>query len=160
MRWLPVVGFEDLYQISNTGLVQTIKNGHLKTPQILRYGHHAVLLWKGNKPKMMKVHRMVLFAFVGPPPRGHQCRHLDGNAANNCVENLAWGTQTQNQKDRATHGTSNRGERCATAKLTEAQVRQILDDPRPQKEIAAQYGVRANTISRIKSGVRWAHISH
>jgi hypothetical protein len=42
--------------------------------------------------------------------------------------------------------------------LTEKQVRDILADTRFQREIAADYGVRQNTISRIKSGSRWNHL--
>jgi predicted secreted protein len=99
----------------------------------------------------------VLTAFVGPRPKGLQCCHNDGNPWNNKLENLRWDTAQSNQRDRAKHGTSNRGERCASAKLTETQVAAIRADARLQREIAADYGVKENTISRIKSGKRWAH---
>lgn len=159
MQWKPVVRFETRYEVSDTGIVRTIKNGHIKVPQILRYGHHAVLLWCGNKQNMIRVHRMVLEAFVGPCPAGMECRHIDGKSANNAVSNLAWGTSTENQRDRVRHGTSNRGERCAAAKLTTAQILAIRDDLRLQREIAADYGVGASQISRIKAKLRWSHIA-
>ncbi|WP_393916337.1 HNH endonuclease [Halostreptopolyspora alba] len=32
----------------------------------------------------------MLFAFVGPPPDGHQATHLDGDRTNNDLSNLKW----------------------------------------------------------------------
>ncbi len=55
-----------------------------------------------GKPRT--VHRLVLEAFVGPCPPGMQCRHLDGNPANNRLENLAWGTHAENAADKIRHG--------------------------------------------------------
>lgn len=51
------------------------------------------------------VHSLVLMAFVGPRPKGMQCRHLDGNNLNNRPENLRWGTAKENYSDRIAHGT-------------------------------------------------------
>ena len=42
------------------------------------------------------------------------------------------------------------------AKLTEAQVRVILADPRTQDAIAAEYGVHRSLIGRIKQGQKWS----
>lgn len=44
-------------------------------------------------------------------------------------------------------------------KLTEADVVSILKDRRPEAEVAAQYGVAQNTVNRIRTGVRWAHVA-
>lgn len=158
-KWLPVVGFEGRYEVSDFGRVRSAKTGALKTPQVEKPSNRqSVLLWQANKATMVRVHRLVLFAFVGPPAAGHECCHNDGNAANNHVSNLRWDTAQSNQLDRVTHGTSNRGERCAAAKFTEAQVLAIRADPRLQREIAADYGVLPNAISRIKSHKRWGHL--
>lgn len=158
-QWKPVVGFEGIYEVSNLGRVKTLKTNRIKKPTPNNKDKRLlVLLWKENKYKAMKVHRLVLTAFVGPNPLGMECCHNDGNARNNRLDNLRWDTPSSNQHDRTIHGTSNRGERCASSKLKECQVREIIADPRPHPQIAAQYGVRANTICRIKSGARWAWI--
>lgn|SRR5215203_122932 len=158
-NWLPVVGFEGLYEVSDHGNVKNYRTGKIKSSQKMqRTEHRWVMLWRGNSQKNMRVHRLVLIAFKGHPPDGHECRHLDGNAANNVLTNLCWGTPTENQADRALHGTSNRGEQCAAAKLTEDQVRAIKKDPRLQRIIAKEYGVLPAQISRIKAGLRWAHV--
>lgn len=157
--WKPVFGFEGLYEVSDHGQVRTVKTGHMKVPTPHpKDGRLNVLLWKGNKCKLMKVHRLVLFAFVGAPPEKHECCHNDGNPKNNHLSNLRWDTAAANQADRVKHGTSNRGERCAAAKLTTEQVIAIRADSRLQRIIAAEYGVRESAISRIKAGKRWAHV--
>ena len=58
-----------------------------------------------------KVHRLVLLAFVGPPPSGSECRHLDRNPANNMLLNLRWGTKKENADDKVLHGTMACGDR-------------------------------------------------
>lgn len=158
-RWLPVVGYESHYEVSNRGRVRNLKTTRLKKPTPNKVdGRLYMLLWKENKYRLFKVHRLVLFAFVGPPPTGYQSCHNDGNPSHNWIENLRWDTASNNQRDRVKHGTSNRGERCAAAKLTEKDVHSILKDNRQQRLIAEQYGVRQSAISRIKSGRRWGHV--
>ena len=158
-QWLPVVGFESFYEVSDHGNVRSIKSGRIKAYTIDKTnGRPFMGLWKQNKIKIVRPHTLVLSAFVGPRPYRLECCHNDGNHFNNHLENLRWDTAKSNQQDRAKHGTSNRGEQCAAAKLTETQVRAIRADTRVQRLIAAEYGVRDNTISRIKSGKRWAHI--
>lgn len=54
--------------------------------------------------KRYAIHTLVLEAFVGPCPEGLDCcRHLDGDSYNNHVENLCWGTDSENAKDAARH---------------------------------------------------------
>ena len=157
-NWLPVIGFEGIYEVSDFGNIRSIRTGKLKAYTKNKKENRPFMnLHKNGKQKIVKPHTLVLTAFVGPRPAGLECCHNDGNAWNNHISNLRWDTPQSNQQDRAKHGTSNRGERCASAKLTEIQVAAIRADSRLQREIAADYGVRENTISRIKSGKRWAH---
>ena len=157
-RWLPVVGYENLYEVSNFGRVRSALKGHLKIATRSKDGRLLMLLWKNNRPQCIKIHRLVLLAFLGKPPAGCEGCHNDGNPANNHLDNLRWDTAQANQQDRVKHGTSNRGEQCGTSKLTEKDVLAIRADSRKQKEIAAAYGVRESQISRIKNRVRWGHL--
>ena len=157
-RWQPIQGFEGLYAVSDFGRVRSIRTGELKNPTITKKDPRPfVQLWKNNKPTMRRIHTLVLTAFVGPKPEGLEGCHNDGNCQNNVLSNLRWDTHIANLADKIRHGTTNRGEQCGTAKLTKVQVAAIRDDTRLQREIAADYGVLQNTISRIKSGKRWAH---
>jgi hypothetical protein len=158
-QWRDVLGFENIYQVSNFGNVRSIKSGLEKKITRPTKGDTRpfVNLHKDGKQKIMRIHKLVLEAFVSKCPEGLECCHNDGNSQNNHISNLRWDTHTSNIHDRIKHGTSNRGERCGTAKLTLQQVRAIRQDNRLQKIIAAEHGVRENTISRIKSGGIWKH---
>ncbi len=121
------------------------------------------LYFEGNgKGKGVLVHRFVLLAWVGSPLAGQQARHLDGNQRNNRLENLAWGTGKENQADRFVHGTSGNGSCNAAAKLTENEVLTVLDliaESVPGQTIARWFGVSDATISLIKHGKNWSHLT-
>lgn len=106
------------------------------------------------------VHRFVLECWVGPCPPGMECRHLDGDGANNKLSNLRWGTKVENMADKTLHGTLARttGERSGNAKLTEADVLAIRADPRLHRVIAGEYGVSPATVSNIKQKATWRHL--
>lgn len=158
-NWLPVVGYEGKYEVSDNGRVRRADTKKIK---MLTVGasdpRPYVGLWEANKVAVFRPHTLVMTAFVGPRPTGLECCHNDGNPANNHLSNLRWDTSKNNHADKVRHGTTNRGERCGMAKLTEAQVRAIRSDTRLHRVIADEYGVRSSAISRIKNGKRWAHL--
>ena len=103
---------------------------------------------------------MCLNAHGAPPSPNHEAAHSCGHGNQACVnpKHLYWATPTTNQRDRATHGTTNRGSRQGSSKLTEADVTHIREmiGKHSQKVIAAQFGVKPHAISSIKIGRRWA----
>ncbi|MGF6157796.1 hypothetical protein M2267_003055 [Ensifer sp. KUDG1] len=106
------------------------------------------------------VSRLVCEAANGPPPTSeHQAAHSCGNGHLACVakKHLSWKTPKDNSADRVLHGTLALGEKNGRAKLTEAQVSEILSlrGKQPRKEIAARFGVTPRTISDIHSGRNW-----
>lgn len=52
------------------------------------------------KGKHFLVHRLIWEAFNGPIPKGYDIDHLDGNPANNCLDNLEMVTHQENIKRR------------------------------------------------------------
>ena len=157
-QWKDIVEFEGLYEVSNHGQVRSKITKKIKKQTIDKKTNRFYLgLWKDNKQKIVKPHRLVLEAFVGKCPKGMEGCHNDGNAFNNHLENLRWDTPKNNHADKVKHGTTNRGERCSKAKLTLEQVNNIRQDNRLQKEIAKEYGVQQSLISRIKNNIRWQH---
>ena len=96
-------------------------------------------------------------------PRTH-ATHTCGKGNKGCVNpnHLEWGTAFKNQQDRAEHGTSNRGERCAAHKLTATQAMEIfhrLNDGERPYLLAPEYGVSQVTILDIKLGRSWAWLT-
>jgi hypothetical protein len=126
-------------------------------------GHEFVILrGVGGKRITRSVHRLVLDAFSPQVDEAHECRHLNGQAADNRIANLRWGSHHENMLDRTHHGTDNRGIRCGSAKLNEDQVLEIWRRRRngegPSK-LAAEFGVDPNTVVSIHRQRTWKHLT-
>jgi len=166
--WKPIINYEGLYEVSDLGRIKSLKYEKqkiLKQRRCDAMGHIGVALCKNNEIKTFYIHRLVLIAFVGPCPPGMECRHLDGNPQNNRLENLKWGTKSENAQDSIKHGTHYsifptppKGSKHHSSKLNESQFRVITrlieDDYLTQKEISEIFNVVQATISRIKNGIR------
>ncbi|WP_083885199.1 NUMOD4 motif-containing HNH endonuclease [Nocardia thailandica] len=117
--WLPVVGYEGQYEVSDAGRVRSLdrlvrcRGGALRTSrgQILApiginaLGHVSVHLASRGKSTATLVHRIVAIAFLGGPFEGMEVCHNDGDPRNNAVSNLRWDSHSENQRDRRRHGT-------------------------------------------------------
>ena len=95
--WRDITGYVGHYQVSNTGLIRSIK----KAPYILKCdhqknGYQRVYLWLGNSKKNYLVHRLVAEAFIPNPNCLPEVNHLDENKDNNDVNNLEWCTHLYN----------------------------------------------------------------
>ena len=129
-------------------------------------GYYHIPLYQDRVIKRKKVHRLVLETFVGPCPEGMECRHLDGNPQNNNLNNLKWGTKSENAKDsleQKTHpGFKNKGKNnpSAVLRLPKVNLIKLLYASKlfTQKEIGALFYVSNAQVSRIIAGKRWKHI--
>ena len=118
-RWIPVVGYEGLYEVSDRGNVRSLKRprktyltqhgkelvltwfeGRVLSPSADKDGYLKVSLSKNGKSKVFRVHRLVLESFVGACPDGMECCHWNDVPDDNRLENLRWGTSASNGKDK------------------------------------------------------------
>lgn len=119
-----------------------------------------------NKGKIWHkyAHRLVLETYIGPCPDGMECRHLNGNPLDNRLENLCWGSCSDNHKDAVLHGTLlfGQGEKNISAKLTEKEVRFIFtayhNKTHKPGELAKLFGINVDHVSRIARKERWGHL--
>jgi hypothetical protein len=129
-----------------------------------RKGYMVVKIKRNRRVKGEKVHRLVLEAFVGPRPPGMECRHLDGNKANNSLANLCWGTSKENTADSRRHGTIshksvNRGEAHGKAKLTRQgveEMKRLRTEGMPVRAIAARFGIHWVHAYAVLRGECWS----
>lgn len=110
-QWRPVVGWENLYEVSDMGQVRTITRivsmgrGWRRIPSKVRRqsrttaGYPTITLSGGSRVVTRLVHKLVLEAFVGPRPEGMEACHYDGDKANNALSNLRWDTKHANDLD-------------------------------------------------------------
>lgn len=113
-----IPGYEDYYAVTRGGSVYSLprtvtrKNGTKYSVPGRRLrpgitdGYWLVNLAKGSH-RTKPVHLLVALTFIGPRPQGAQIRHLDGNRLNCHVDNLAYGTASENRYDSVLHGTHN-----------------------------------------------------
>lgn len=109
--------------------------------------------------KTVRAHRLAYEAFVGPIPKGMcVCHRCD---VRECVnpDHLFLGTSQENMADRDQKGRTARGEKQGFARLTSAQALAVYSDPRKGVTIATEYGVTPGTVSSIKHGRNWAHVT-
>jgi len=133
------------------------------SPNINWAGYHRVNLYPKRKGahRTQSIHRLVLEAFVGPCPDGHETRHIDGIRSNNQLRNLSWGSKKENFKDQVRHETAIRGKRCWAAKLDEQSVRDIrrrTSAGEPQRKLGREFGVSQSAVSAIVRRKSYAYL--
>lgn len=161
----PVADYPD-YFVTDKGEVYSTKSdiplklSKGKTGSERKY--YSVSLSRPGETSTIKIHTLVLNAFVGPPAEGMECRHLNGDSFDNCLCNLAWGTRMDNQADKEAHGRAVWGESHGHTTITEETAREIkklaLKGDLMQQEIADMFGVGVRVVSQIKTGTNWKHL--
>ena len=110
-RWLPVVGWEGIYEVSDFGRVRSLYRKGRTRGKVLKQvndgGYRNVTLSDLPRYSIAKVHQLVMEAFVGPRPEGLEVCHYDGDGSNNRLDNLRYDTRAANQQDRLRHGRHN-----------------------------------------------------
>ncbi len=94
--WKDIEGYEGLYQISNEGNVKNFRRDTILKPSGKRY--KGVTLSRDNIKYYPNIHRLVAEAFIPNPNNYPIVMHKDNNGCNNKMENLKWGTHSENNK--------------------------------------------------------------
>jgi len=95
--WLPILGYESRYEVSDSGFVRRTRDGRILAHHLIG-PYHRICLWNGSESRRYMLHRLVAGAFIGPCPDGHEVNHKDGDPSNNSVTNLEYVTPKENVK--------------------------------------------------------------
>lgn len=103
-KWKPIKGYENLYEISNIGLVKALGNGdprgskkRILKPALSSTGYLTVSLSMNGKVHRIAVHRLIAKAFIGNPRNLPEINHINSVKTDNRIENLEWCTSRQNR---------------------------------------------------------------
>lgn len=113
-------------------------------------GYKSVKLYNSDRPKgrLCLVHRLVMSTWSPEGGEGKDVNHLDGDKANNSLDNLQWVTKSENT--RHAHRT---GLFASRRKLTEDDVHEIrrrLAEGEVVKVLAGEFSVKDSVVYKIK----------
>ncbi len=166
--WKRIPELDGLYSASNLGNIRSeerkvfygdhrgfrINKQKLKSPTL----HSSKNYWmvtittKDKKTMPYSVHRLTAWAFLGKQEKGIEVRHINGNGLDNRIENLCYGTKSQNMIDAINGGTFSMGEAHPCCKLTTDQVLEIFHSKEYYKDVANKFGIHPFTVHKIRRG--------
>jgi len=173
--WMPVVGWENAYEVSNRGNVRSIdrlvnsknntkalRKGKMLKSKIDKYGYVIYSLISPRKKSYVGAHRLVAMAFITNKENKPTVNHIDGNKLNNNIGNLEWATWTENNRHARSTGLniSSKGEKHYQAKITEVKALEILtlSKTKTTKEISNQLNISPSIVGKIKRRETWKHL--
>lgn len=159
--FVPVKGYEGLYEVSNTGKVRSVKGGRRRGVELKQQsyvsgtnrGYSIVSLVKEGKAMTATVHRLVASAFISNPENKPCVNHKDNNKSNNRVENLEWATYSENELHAYTLGKVNPISKLSQEKLEQA--RELIAGGQSKAATARQLGVAWSTLHRALTNQTW-----
>jgi hypothetical protein len=175
MKWIPVKGYEGLYEVSNTGLVKTLyklipsKNGSLAhrkerilKPIVGKIGYMVIGLTDADGVrKQRKLHRIIAEAFIENKHNKDCINHKNGIKTDNRIENLEWCTSKENSTHAAKNGLYSiiTGEDNHSSKLRHIDVVEIrelyISHKMTRREIAKKFDVTVSNIDQICTYKTW-----
>lgn len=131
------------YIVTNKGMVYM----YIEKYEIMKELHQSYckgykvvsLMPEKGKAIQMKVHRLVAYSFIPNPKNKPEVNHINGNRADNRVENLEWCTREENEQHKKKLG----------YKVSEETKEKI------RKALSGKNSYRSKPVMCIETGEKW-----
>jgi|SRR5579883_186103 hypothetical protein len=156
--WRDIPGFPDYYA-STLGRIKSRPGGRRKGGILKPYAHPGtgymqLNLYRDGVAYPRMIHFLVAITFLGPRPSRMEINHKNGDKHDNELDNLEYVTGIENRRHACRLGLCH-----GRPKLTREMVELIRCLYRTgaytQRQLARQFQVRQQTISKIVTGKRW-----
>lgn len=163
-NWKKVIGFEDLYEVSNLGNVRGIerqikhyKGGFrvqkavLKSQRIGVDGYMKIGLRKDAVRHTFRVNRLVANAFIDNPNNKPLVNHINGIKTDNRAENLEWVTNSENTTHALSLG-------LIKTRLKEHEIKEIRESNESTRFLGKKLNISSSVVCKIKNYKAYKHI--
>lgn len=170
-RWLPVIGYETEYMISDFGRLKRIKSTKkrigwhdlnlqekLINPSKDKMGYLFTYLSNNGLREKVLIHRLVAVHFLKNPLNKPEVNHKKGIKSDNRSLELEWVTHKENMEHSAVNGFHKKGESHPRCLLRECQVIEIYKSNKSERALSKEYNVSRSTINCIKTGKSWKYL--
>lgn len=163
--WKDVIGYENLYQVSNFGRVKSldmklpykrhskqtyrIRKGKILSQVQMKNGYLRVEMSKNGEHKLNLVHRLVAQAFIPNKNNFREVNHINCIKSDNRVQNLEWVSSSQNK----IHAFENKLYKIEKH-ILQIKDGSIINEYKSAKECERQTGFLAQNIGKVALGKR------
>ncbi len=146
------------YEITEDGHVWSIRRGiWLQPGNVVGYKCYN-LCAKGQYARQYTAGRLVLETYIGPCPLGKECCHRNDIKQDDRLENLYWGTSSENCADAVRN---NRRGKVLNIRQVRVIHHLLKSGELTQKEIGRVFGLKKSStiVSKIACGHIWSTIT-
>lgn len=142
------------YQVSDHGHIRFSPTGRLRA-LYERGGYETITIRKS----VYNVHRLVMLAFVGTPPRGCTVDHIDRDGRNNRLSNLRYATAQEQRRNQTLRNNSNRPRR-AVERISGAEIVTYASLLEAARDMGVHVGALWNALkgSGVYKGYSWRYL--
>lgn len=167
--WKDVVGYEEYFQVSNTGKIFSKRSNKELKLHTNKKGYKVFATKFGGREggnKAFRVHILVAQSFIDNPENKPTVNHIDGNKSNNHVDNLEWATNKEQMEHAVENGLNNfnEGVDCYNSRFTEDDIKYIRNIHIPRhplysaRALARQFDVHHSVIGEIVRNVTYKNV--